>query len=435
MADYWKSQPRKFCQYCKCWIADNKPSVEFHERGKNHKENVAAKITEIKKKSIAKLKQEEKMSKEFAAMEAAALIAYEQDLKRINAPSGESLSVTAAPVKPPNKPPNKPTTKTKTKPQHKAQRREFNVHKQMNSSSSNNNYNPGTVWVEGTTADGHVYYYNTITGASQWQKPDGFQSESTPPSSSSSSSSSSSAAAAGQSQESSVRSWMEAVSPEGYSYYYNTETGESSWKKPENFSPSDGSPHEDPGAAEEPESLSAGENSDAPKDTTEPETAEPETAEPEPAEPEPAESTNSSVPKISFRKRKEPTADEGGEEQADEGGRQEEEQKESDRRVTEAVEHVTLVRKPRQKNINPYGVWEQIQPEEDPYENVDLQLPQMESAVAAVAPPAVPQEPRTKFKERTITSLGDEGSAGATFKKRKTENGRTRSLRQRETDE
>lgn len=24
-ADYWKSQPRKFCQYCKCWIADNKP--------------------------------------------------------------------------------------------------------------------------------------------------------------------------------------------------------------------------------------------------------------------------------------------------------------------------------------------------------------------------------------------------------------------------
>ncbi|KAG2456295.1 WBP4 protein, partial [Polypterus senegalus] len=46
MADYWKSQPKKFCQYCKCWIADNKPSIEFHERGKNHKENVSAKIAE-----------------------------------------------------------------------------------------------------------------------------------------------------------------------------------------------------------------------------------------------------------------------------------------------------------------------------------------------------------------------------------------------------
>lgn len=24
-ADYWKSQPKKFCDYCKCWIADNRP--------------------------------------------------------------------------------------------------------------------------------------------------------------------------------------------------------------------------------------------------------------------------------------------------------------------------------------------------------------------------------------------------------------------------
>nr|KAF6371159.1 WW domain binding protein 4 [Myotis myotis] len=73
MADYWKSQPKKFCDYCKCWIADNRPSVEFHERGKNHKENVAKRISEIKQKSLDKAKEEEKASKEFAAMEEAAL--------------------------------------------------------------------------------------------------------------------------------------------------------------------------------------------------------------------------------------------------------------------------------------------------------------------------------------------------------------------------
>ncbi|XP_051996516.1 WW domain-binding protein 4-like [Xyrauchen texanus] len=134
------------------------------------------------------------------------------------------------------------------------------------------------------------------------------------------------------------------------------------------------------------------------------------------------------------QKRKEPTADDGGEEQADEGGREEEEEEEeeSDRCVTE--EHVTLVKKPRQ-NISPYGFWEQNQPEEDPHENVDLQLLQVESAVAAVAavaPSDVPPEPRTQFKERPVPSLGDKSGA---FKKMKTENGKSRSRRPRGKDE
>ncbi|XP_051996517.1 WW domain-binding protein 4-like [Xyrauchen texanus] len=234
----------------------------------------AAKSTcAIKKESIAKAKQEEKISKEFAAMEAAALKANEEDLKSMNTQSGESLTATEAPVNP------------QTKGQHQAQRRELKVHKETSSSSCNNENNPVDVWMEGTTDDGHIYYYNTITGECLWEKPDGLQSQNTP----SSSSSSSAAAAAGQTQESSVTSWMEAVSPEGFMYYYNTETGESSWEKPENFSPSDGSPHEVSGAAEEPESLSAGEiSSDAPKDTT---------------EPEPAETKHTDIPKTGLRVR------------------------------------------------------------------------------------------------------------------------------------
>ena len=38
---------------------------------------------QIKKKSIEKAKQEERMSKDFAAMEEAALKAYQEDLKRM----------------------------------------------------------------------------------------------------------------------------------------------------------------------------------------------------------------------------------------------------------------------------------------------------------------------------------------------------------------
>ncbi|MCM8651608.1 hypothetical protein MZO44_16110, partial [Lactiplantibacillus sp. E932] len=138
--------------------------------------------------------------------------------------------------------------------------------------------------------------------------------------------------------------------------------------------------------------------------------------------------------KISFRKRKEEplqtSADNGGERSSDDGGNGEQKGEES--AVTAAVKQVeTPVKRPRK--TNPYGAWEQIQPQEDPYEKVDLQLPQVESV--AQTPADVPAEPRARFKERTITSLGPESSAGATFKKRKTENNKSRSLRQRETDE
>ncbi|MEQ2263214.1 WW domain binding protein 4, partial [Xenotaenia resolanae] len=161
-ADYWKSQPRKFCQYCKCWIADNKPSVEFHERGKNHKENVAAKISEIKKKSIEKAKKEERMSKDFAAMEEAALKAYEEDLKRMQRESDGSSSPVRAAPQPQPQPQVRAQPKKKPKKAGKVSRKSREPTGKQ-------------VWVEGQTDDGHTYYYNTASGESQWDKPEGFQ--------------------------------------------------------------------------------------------------------------------------------------------------------------------------------------------------------------------------------------------------------------------
>ncbi|KAI7808117.1 putative WW domain-binding protein 4-like, partial [Triplophysa rosa] len=384
-ADYWKSQPRKFCQYCKCWIADNKPSVQFHERGKNHKENVAAKIEDIKKKSIAKAKQDEKTSKQFAAMEEAALKAYEEDLKRLNNPSDESLPASSAPVKPQTKS-NKREVKVKVKAKMKVSRNK-----------------PADVWLEGRTHDGQIYFYNTITGESQWQKPGVFQGDST----------------SGQTQGSSGGVWIEAVSPEGYTYYYNTETGESSWEKPDELKLKDGSPQEETqGEAAPPqaESLStAEEKSEPPQETTEEEAA---------------ESKQTKVPKINFRKRK---AEQSETSSGDDGGQKasDEEVKEADSCVPQTPPVVpnkeTSVKKSRP--VNPYGAWEKIQPPDDPYEHVDLQLPHADTA------PDLPPEPKSRFKERTITSLGDESNAGATFKKRKTENGKSRSLRPREDDD
>lgn len=68
-ADYWKSQGRKFCDFCKCWIADNKPSIEFHEGGKKHKENVSKRLKEIHKNSAKQAKQNRKFEDDLKKME------------------------------------------------------------------------------------------------------------------------------------------------------------------------------------------------------------------------------------------------------------------------------------------------------------------------------------------------------------------------------
>uniref|UniRef100_UPI0037E74350 WW domain-binding protein 4 n=1 Tax=Semicossyphus pulcher TaxID=241346 RepID=UPI0037E74350 len=420
MADYWKSQPRKFCQYCKCWIAENKPSIEFHERGKNHKENVAAKISEIKKKSIDKAKQEERMSKDFAAMEDAAMKAYQEDLKR--------MEREAAGISSPAPPP--PIIKTKPPPQVKPYPKKHQ--KKQKEGKKFRNQPEAQVWVEGQSHDGHMYYYNTATGESRWEKPGGFQGQS------------SASAQPTLSQSSSAYPWMEAVSPDGYTYYYNTETGESSWEKPGDFlsidvpgleSKREGESPEEP-LTPQPELLSKGEEEESSSGVPASQEAElPEQASQQPK-----------VPKISFRKRKaedEPSEKEGEDDKVSEDAPKDdaEEKKEEEavpsttaepeKKEEVVIKKVTPAKRP--KAATPYGVWEQIQEEKDPYADVDLQLPQVEVSTTS-APSDLPPEPKPKFRERIITSLGEEGGP-ASFRKNKTQNGKSRSLRQRDNDD
>ncbi|XP_072370496.1 WW domain-binding protein 4 isoform X3 [Scyliorhinus torazame] len=167
MADYWKSQPKKFCDYCKCWIADNKPSVEFHERGKNHQENVTRKISEIKKKSLEKAKDEERRAKEFAEMENAAMKAYQEDLKRL----GVNVSASSSSSTTEKKPASSSTTEKKPASSSTTEKKPAVKAPDEQRTTKPNIAN---IWVQGVSPEGYFYYYNSKTGESRWEKPYGF---------------------------------------------------------------------------------------------------------------------------------------------------------------------------------------------------------------------------------------------------------------------
>eukprot|EP00096_Caligus_rogercresseyi_P008711 TRINITY_DN2809_c0_g1_i1.p1 TRINITY_DN2809_c0_g1~~TRINITY_DN2809_c0_g1_i1.p1 ORF type:complete len:329 (-),score=87.29 TRINITY_DN2809_c0_g1_i1:148-1134(-) len=81
MTEYWKSQAKKFCQYCKVWITDNKASVGFHEGGKKHQLAVQNRLKEICRKGIEDSRNSRSEAAMLQQMEENALNSYRtQDL-------------------------------------------------------------------------------------------------------------------------------------------------------------------------------------------------------------------------------------------------------------------------------------------------------------------------------------------------------------------
>lgn len=151
MTEYWKSNARKFCDYCKCWFADNKPSIDFHEAGKKHKENVAKRLQDIGKRGRDDYETSLRMDDYMKEMEQAALRAYRADIGSNPDLTGSAIADLAKEKnadlvlksdqeKPPEK---KPPTDSK--------------------------------WLEAKASDGRSYYFHTDTRETKWEIPtDGF---------------------------------------------------------------------------------------------------------------------------------------------------------------------------------------------------------------------------------------------------------------------
>ncbi|XP_038658718.1 WW domain-binding protein 4 isoform X2 [Scyliorhinus canicula] len=390
-ADYWKSQPKKFCDYCKCWIADNKPSVEFHERGKNHQENVTRKISEIKRKSLEKAKDEERRAKEFAEMENAAMKAYQEDLKRLGVNVSASSSSTTTEKKPAS------SSTTEKKPAVKAPDEQRTTKPNIEN-----------IWVQGVSPEGYFYYYNSKTGESQWEKPEGFQE------------SSNFVQSEVAQQGLSASSWIEGLTPEGCTYYYNAVTKESRWEKPYGLSlpvsasataiKNETEPDVPSAASGFKESIAVkmtGNNSDGQEEQLSKDT----------------EATDQHQ-EISISLQESGPGD-GSEVKAPGDMHDTEEENNLPQNEPQQEAKNTI----NKKKVNPYGEWETIKEEEE--EQIDLQLPTVDCPPPVID---VKHEPKVKFKQKEITCLRDDAGGETVFKKRKLENGKSRNLRQKGND-
>ncbi|KAJ2942690.1 hypothetical protein O0L34_g2160 [Tuta absoluta] len=148
--EYWKSQARKYCEFCKCWFADNKVSISFHENGKRHKEAVQKHISTLTKKSTKDARQKDKMDDEMKKMEAAAMAAYLKDVQNNADLTSQSI----------NEMLGQPTNSSSNSAENSA----------ITTASVKSKAPPA--WQEVRSEDGSSYYWNIDTNETTWDPPD-----------------------------------------------------------------------------------------------------------------------------------------------------------------------------------------------------------------------------------------------------------------------
>lgn len=160
MAEYWKSIPKKYCDFCKVWFQDNKSSVDFHEKGFKHQANVRKHLTNVRKRGTQKEKEQNQYDAEMRKIEQAALVAYEKDLIA----AGKTPTGLIKTKKPPIKEESDDQYKSESQSRYGESTSGLaDKSKQETLEMISKKQAKRAEWYESKTVEGKVYYYNRVT--------------------------------------------------------------------------------------------------------------------------------------------------------------------------------------------------------------------------------------------------------------------------------
>ncbi|KAL5111614.1 WW domain-binding protein 4 [Taenia crassiceps] len=177
MADYWKSNPKKYCDICKCWIQDNAISINNHESGQRHIGNVQKKLNELQRNANSSSKG--KMREKISLINDMAFVGMMKDIERdpslakrygvdlsgfnatlYNALADDQFSCMKEKLK-------KMREEKQTKARKGDKKKPTAPLTPVPVTTKPITYE----WKEVKTADGRMYYWNKKTGVTQWERP------------------------------------------------------------------------------------------------------------------------------------------------------------------------------------------------------------------------------------------------------------------------
>lgn len=188
MADYWKSNPRKFCDVCKCWFADNRSSIDFHERGKRHQEAVEARLVDLARRGQQDHIKQQQLDADMQRMEKAAMAAFKKDLAGnpelarqygvtvgrksaeagVLGPGEQGPTMDGAPV--PRE--EGPSLDGAPIPREEGPAMDGAPLPSEQPEPPAENTEAAKKWLEAKSDKGYSYYWNVDTGAAVWEPPD-----------------------------------------------------------------------------------------------------------------------------------------------------------------------------------------------------------------------------------------------------------------------